>query len=479
MSHRVPMILGRGHKLYMSASRQEVVHGREHFGRRLSALHSVLRKVASGLVRCIIAYAAGFQAIRNQYSAERLSKCQIVRLSRMLLYCRENISYYRVSLKDIRIKQIRSPEDMVRIPVLPKETIMRTPFRFLSYRMPACTVYYTSGTTGRPMICFRSQASKTFEDAVAIRRKWNEGIPLHWSRVAKISIGNHHLKSPMSDVVLHKRHIGLRQGVSCVQAFVVSEAEAVFDFRPTILCGTPSALRYFAFECRKRSIKIRPTLVWTHSEMLDSISKEIIAEEFEVPVHEDYGLFEFGVVASSCRFGYGMHINADNFLVEVIDASGKQTYERPGRIVVTALHNFAMPLIRYETGDIGVLSLEECECGSVLPRLKQIQGRAAMSIKTKTTTITPSVLLEHFALTEGPRLFMSLVEQFQFVFQEGKVIVRYVGKKVGVTEAEQIMQAVQDLLETKIQVYFERFDSVDAILNQSSYKHSQVLDQTS
>jgi phenylacetate-CoA ligase len=47
----------------------------------------------------------------------------------------------------------------------------------------------------------------------------------------------------------------------------------------------------------------------------------------------------------------------------------------PGRVLVTDLHNFGMPFIRYENGDVAVIDPEPCGCGRGLPLLKYVEGR--------------------------------------------------------------------------------------------------------
>lgn len=66
---------------------------------------------------------------------------------------------------------------------------------------------------------------------------------------------------------------------------------------------------------------------------------------------------------------------AESLLVEVLDAEDKPC--RPGevgRVVITDLHNFATPLVRYDIGDYAEVG-ENCPCGRGLPVLRRILGR--------------------------------------------------------------------------------------------------------
>src|SRR5690606_13371609 len=74
----------------------------------------------------------------------------------------------------------------------------------------------------------------------------------------------------------------------------------------------------------------------------------------------------------------GLHINRDHVIVEILDDEGVSAgARREGRVVVTDLNNFGMPLIRYDVGDIASLTEDKCSCGRDSARLEKILGRTA------------------------------------------------------------------------------------------------------
>jgi phenylacetate-CoA ligase len=90
-----------------------------------------------------------------------------------------------------------------------------------------------------------------------------------------------------------------------------------------------------------------------------------------------------------------------------------------GRILVTNLHNYAMPLIRYDIGDIGVLSNHYCSCGRGLPVLAKLQGRVTDII----TTVSKGAI-SGLALNRPFRELAYLgIEQFQIVQESQNDIV--------------------------------------------------------
>lgn len=90
---------------------------------------------------------------------------------------------------------------------------------------------------------------------------------------------------------------------------------------------------------------------------------------------QNYGLNEIGIVALRCPDGR-YHVNSEHCIVEILDQDQQPCAPgKTGRIVVTALTNFAMPLIRYDSGDLGVAAGGACPCGRTSPGFSDVIGR--------------------------------------------------------------------------------------------------------
>ena len=90
---------------------------------------------------------------------------------------------------------------------------------------------------------------------------------------------------------------------------------------------------------------------------------------------QNYGLNEIGIVALRCPDGR-YHVNSEHCIVEILDKDQQPCAPgQTGRIVVTALTNFAMPLIRYDTGDLGVAVEGACACERTIPGFAEVIGR--------------------------------------------------------------------------------------------------------
>ena len=120
-----------------------------------------------------------------------------------------------------------------------------------------------------------------------------------------------------------------------------------------------------------------------------------------------YGLSEIigPGVASECYVAAdGLHVNEDHFLVEVIDPVSRQPVPdgTPGELVFTTVTKEALPLLRYQTGDIASLRRGTCRCGRTLARMSKVAGRKDDMLVVRGVNVYPSeverVLLAHPAL---------------------------------------------------------------------------------
>jgi phenylacetate-CoA ligase len=112
-----------------------------------------------------------------------------------------------------------------------------------------------------------------------------------------------------------------------------------------------------------------------------------------------YTTTEAGFIGLECPLQNGYHIQ-DRIILEVVNTDGEQV--KPGEIgeiVITDLGNYAMPLIRYRTGDYGRWAVNQCACGNQWPLLETLEGR------------TGDVYYRDDLSTVNPFCFIRLVDQ--------------------------------------------------------------------
>lgn len=146
-------------------------------------------------------------------------------------------------------------------------------------------------------------------------------------------------------------------------------------------------------------------------------SRAAISDSFGCPVYSDYNCWEAATVAWECP-EHSLHVHSGSALVEIVDRKGRPMKGGEGEIVVTPLHNPAMPLLRYRVGDRGEWG-RECPCGRQTPVLKSLIGRDDDAIVlpsgrrrpgyTINVSMTAAVLAgtsSHQLVQEKPELFV-------------------------------------------------------------------------
>ncbi len=217
--------------------------------------------------------------------------------------------------------------------------------------------------------------------------------------------------------------------------------------RPYILKALPTYLYMLARHVERTGAK--PPRVNVIKPMGASVSpgmREVIRKGFDGEYREDYGSSELGGMACDCDERDGLHVFMDLFVIEVLrDGHPVRDGER-GQIVVTDLSNRAMPLIRYQIGDVGRMTQEPCACGRSTPRLF-IDGRLEDTIVNSngqmitSDQVTDLVYRHHW------------VDAFQLLEdQPGKFSLLVVANDAGPSNVESLLGELKVLLEDDVEI---------------------------
>ena len=175
-------------------------------------------------------------------------------------------------------------------------------------------------------------------------------------------------------------------------------------FAPAFIYGYPSAVHRLARAVQERGWRPRKSLkvIVLTGEPVYAFQRRAIEHAFRCPVVEEYGNGELGSMAFQCPEG-ALHITAENVFLEAMPPEPPAAGVG-GRILVTQLRNRRFPLIRYETGDMGVVSAEPCRCGRGLPTV-QVHGRLEDQLvgREGSAPAHPKVEAFHEALPEPLR----------------------------------------------------------------------------
>ncbi len=189
--------------------------------------------------------------------------------------------------------------------------------------------------------------------------------------------------------------------------------QKINNYKPDILRGFSSFLYVLGKYVLENNLEVHsPKAVISTAETLTSHRRGVIEDAFGARVYNFYGAAEVPSIAGECNRG-SMHIFFFNNLVEMLDKEGNPAPEGSlGKIVVTSLHNYAMPLIRYEIGDMGVAKYGKCSCGSVLPVLGEVSGRLTEFVVRRDGTLLAG---EFF---EGIFKFEEWISEFQVIQED-------------------------------------------------------------
>jgi phenylacetate-CoA ligase len=166
--------------------------------------------------------------------------------------------------------------------------------------------------------------------------------------------------------------------------------ERMIKKKTLFLRGYPSSIKSLALIVQKFNLetpKLKAVLV--ASERLSESDRKIIEDNFKTRVYNHYGLADICVMMGDCEKHEGLHNYEDYGHLELLEQDGYADNIR--KIIGTHLHNTAMPLIRYETGDLGEINEIECSCRRNFPTLKNILGRNDSVIRTTEGFEIPTV----------------------------------------------------------------------------------------
>jgi len=187
-------------------------------------------------------------------------------------------------------------------------------------------------------------------------------------------------------------------------------------YKPDLIRGYAGSL----FElCRFAEIKniaiYSPKLVVSSAETLNKEMREKIESVFGTRLYDFYGSRETASIAGECRCGL-MHIFEFNNYIEILDENNQPVKEgQEGKIIVTNLHNYSLPFIRYEIGDMAVLGPSKCKCGNILPTLEKICGRTEEQFIKKNGDVVIGYFFVHLL---GVVLNKGFIKKFQVIQED-------------------------------------------------------------
>ncbi len=359
---------------------------------------------------------------RTQWlSPEELRQLQLQRLRTFLQDVAVHVPAWRERFERLQFDadSVDSLDVLQRLPLTDKTFIRENLERLKADDARGLARFNTGGSSGEPLIFYIGKERVSHDVAAKWRATRWWGVDLGDPEIvvwgSPIELGAQDRIRQLRDALLRTR---------LLPAFEMSE-QKLDDFirqirrmRPRMLFGYPSALAHIAAHADKRGIAMNDLgirVAFVTSERLYDHQREAISRVFGCPVANGYGGRDAGFIAHQCPQG-GMHITAEDILVEIVDREGRVLPPgESGEIVVTHLATRDFPFIRYRTGDVGVLDDRPCTCGRGLPLLKEIQGRTTDFIVARDGTVLHGLALI-YVLRDQPGIaeFKIVQESLEF-----------------------------------------------------------------
>ena len=360
---------------------------------------------------------------RTQYlPPEKLRELQLRRLRALLRHAYDHTAYYRRQFAEAGITPdaIRSLEDLCKLPPLSKQGVRAHLPELLAdtYELAHLRRDQTGGSTGIPLIFYRDCARGDARLALGFRHDgwtgWRPGERTAYIWGAPRDFGRS-LRWRLVSRFVHRRAT-LDAGWLDEQG-MEHFARELGKWRPALIVAYSGSAHLFAKFLLQRGLQVPPARgVVCTAELLYPHQRREIEQAMGARVFERYGARETGLLASECDRHRGMHIASDSVYIEAeIDGRAAAPGE-PGEVIVTDLLNFGMPMIRYQLGDIVVLSDRRCDCGRSLPLMEMVSGRISEHLVTPSGSMISGAYL---AQVIGHRPGLA---QVQFVQYERELV---------------------------------------------------------
>ena len=314
-------------------------------------------------------------------------------LQRLVRFAATNTAFYRelFARLGLRPDDIDCQQDLGKLPVLHKHDVIQFQHAFRAPQLPPGerleSVTSSSGTTGQPVKVYHSTASACMFELLSQRHaRWFAFDPA--ATMAFVCIPAEMPKhadgmtDPQTAVVRQDRwryfgqyfHTGPQYSFSIANP-IAQQVAWLQEIRPHYVKGYPSLFEEWLLANHGAVPVDGLQALFGIAAQITPAMRARLQRAYGIPVQQAYGLNEIGIVAGRCEAGR-YHVHSEHCLVEIIGDDGCPCAPgQTGKVLVTGLRNFAMPLIRYDTGDLAAAVGGPCPCGRTLPAFGEIEGR--------------------------------------------------------------------------------------------------------
>jgi phenylacetate-coenzyme A ligase PaaK-like adenylate-forming protein len=401
---------------------------------------------------------------RSQWwSADELAAHQDRLLTGLVAHCYETVPYYRnvMDERGLRPADVSTRLDLRKLPIITKDTIRKDPGSFLARGLKVRNLKEspTSGTTGASFSVLWDRATDVLWNALLWRHRSWSGFKFgtrYASLLGRVVVPLLQSRPPFwrwnrpwNQVLFSAFHLKADNIGAYVDALRAFEIQALECY--------PSTGYILARFLEDRGEILPLKHVVSSSETLLPIQREVMERVFQTKVLDYYGMSEAVLFAGECGQGSGYHLHAEIGFAEVVDERGETLPTgRHGRLLGSGLVNRAMPLLRYEIGDVSALRTERCPCGRTLPLLDSVTTKAEDIVIAPDGRLISSSTLTH------PFKPLVRVEKSQIV-QEAtdRIVIRIVPRAgYGEEDSQHLLREMQRRLGPDMRIRVEIVDDI-------------------
>jgi phenylacetate-CoA ligase len=392
---------------------------------------------------------------------------QLVQVRALLAHCMSEVPYYRQIMVEAGLLPVavQTLDDFRRLPLLPRQTYQEKGQAFQAARLPAGTVAtqvtHTSGSSGTPITVWQTNMVDLWWHAFYLRDlEWCKIDPtgtlaaIRWQAGRAAQGTALPCWSPALDPLI--------QSGSSLSMDIREDPRAQLQWlrrvNPDYLLSYPANLEVLAYFARREGPLPSLKAIQAIAATLLPDTQAAIESAFGVPVKNTYSCTEAGYLGSPCPEGHGLHVHAENVLLEVLDENDRPCAPgQTGRVYITVLHNLRAPLVRYELGDEATPGPERCPCGRGLPLLERVEGKRYPMLRL------PDGRWKHASSLTVPVRSQGGHWQYQIVQKTtDHVVVRFATDGTwSEKHAEAVRQIVHGFFEAQIRVDIEMHERLE------------------
>ena len=395
-------------------------------------------------------------------SADEVNTYALNELKGLVKFSKQRIPYYTNSFEPIDdVENFDSLTILLQaLPILSRRQAQEN-FDGLYFKAPDqdpndYVIQSTSGSTGKPVSVMKFAPLYSAEYDALTLTEWqlnsrDTSKTISTFRIVETEYDQIPLGAPLSYIGATRLHTSL----SILKRTIPELLDELHRLRPDYLFVNGIVARQLALaqlESGYDPIKIEQFL--TVSDRIDPQLRMLIREVFGARIIDRYSSEEFGYIALQCPVHDHLHVCSPSLVVEVVDEDGNACdVGVPGRVLVTSLHNSAMPLIRYDIGDVAELG-EPCDTGLSWPVLNKVNGRLRDSI------VLPNGEFRLVTFFDSKMLGTRKLWDYQIIlFQDAITFLYHVDEELSQDEKEDIQTEILEAFKLDLPIIFRRMES--------------------